>query len=91
MTFQDLKEMSPNSIFAFGEVIDNSTGINITGSGEMLRWVAVRGGIHDWAIYCHFADKTKEWIKDYGDKIFRESHIKKLVPCTDEAFKMYRY
>jgi hypothetical protein len=66
LTLQDLKELAPNSIFASGEILDNPEGVNMTGSGKMLRWVAVRGGIHDWAIYCHFADKTKEWIKNHG-------------------------
>jgi len=56
-----------------------------------LRWVAVRGGIADWAIYCHFSDKNWDWIRDSGDKVTMENHIRKLVPCTDEAFKRYRY
>jgi len=37
-------------------------------------------GIWDW-------DK----IRDQGDKIGSEKSIRRLVPCDDEAFKMYRY
>jgi hypothetical protein len=37
-------------------------------------------GVWDW-----------EKIAREGDKVNFENHIKKLVPCTDEAFKMYRY
>ena len=83
--------MAPRAIFALGESIDSPEGINMTNSGKLLRWVAVRGGIHDWAIYCHFVEKSYEWIKDYGDKVCSEEHIKKLIDCNDEAFKMYRY
>ena len=63
LTLQDLKNMKPNTIFARGESIDSPEGINMTNSGKILRWLAVRGGIHDWAIYCHFADKSYEWIR----------------------------
>ncbi len=61
------------------------------GSGKLLRWVAVRGGIHDWCIYCHYADKSVEWIKAQGDKVCIERNIKSCVPCDDESFAMYRY
>lgn len=37
-------------------------------------------GIWDW-----------QKIADEGDKISSENNIKKLVPCDEEAFKMYRY
>lgn len=91
LTLEDLKNMEPKTIIAKGEVLDSPIGINITNSGKMLRWVAVRGGIHDWCIYCHFANKSYEYIRASGDKIIFEENIKRLVPCTIEAFKMYRY
>ena len=56
-----------------------------------LRWVAVRGGIYDWCIYCHYSDKDENWIRKFGDKVYTKSHIKKLVPCDDEAFALYRF
>lgn len=91
LTLKDLKAMQPGTIFATGLTTDDEKGINMSRSGKALRWVAVRGGIWDWAIYTHFADKNEEWIKSRGDKVTFEKHIKKLVPCDDEAFKMYRY
>ncbi len=91
LTLEKLKAMQPNTIFASGVIVDNEKGINMTRSGKLLKWVAVRGGIWDWAIYCHWADKSWRWIKDSGDKVRFGNHIKKLVPCDDEAFKMYRY
>jgi len=91
LTLQKLKEMKPDTIFTQGEIIDSPEGINMTNSGRMLKWVAVRGGIHDWAIYCHFANNTYEWVYRFGDKVYSKGNIKKLVNCDDEAFKMYRY
>ena len=90
LTLKQLKKMQPG-IFASGTVSDNPTGINITNSGKLLRWVAVRGQIHDWAIYCYWADASEEYVKDHGDKVYSEKNIKKLVPCSDKAFEMYRY
>ena len=91
MTLQQLKDMEPDTIFATGTANDDPQGLFMANTNRQLRWVAVRGGIYDWAIYCHFADKDVEWIKRQGDKVGMESHIKKLVPCDDEAFEMYRF
>lgn len=91
LTPEQLKAMPSDDIFASGTAMDNEDGLFMANTGKKLRWVAVRGGIHDWAIYCHFADKREDWIRRHGDKVCDERHIKKLVPCNDEAFKMYRY
>lgn len=57
----------------------------------MLRWIAKRGNYHDWTIYLHWADKSWEWIEEAGDKPMSEVYIRRLVPCTDEAFAMFRH
>jgi hypothetical protein len=72
----------------------------------IVNWVAVRGGYHDWAIY-HSMDAnlepapyfdgdthlqaTDDQIERGGAKLRDQKKIKELVPCDDEAFKMYRY
>lgn len=91
LTVEQLKKMPADTIFAEGVAEDSPDELFMARSGLMLRWLAVRGGIHDWAIYCHFADRSRDWIRDYGDKVFGKEHIKKLVPCDKEAFAMYRY
>ena len=80
-----------SGIFAKGEIIDSPDGINMMNSGKQLKWVAVRGYIHDWAIYCHLADCSYKYIRDFGDKVHSKETIRKIVPCDDEAFKMYRH
>lgn len=91
LTLQQLKDMPDHTIFAHGTTIDAPDGINMANTGNQLRWIAKRGQIHDWAIYIHFAIYDEDYIKAHGDKVTNEHHIKKLVPCNDEAFGMYRY
>ena len=91
LTIVKLKEMKPNTIFLSGMSIDSPEGINMDRSGKMLHWVAIRGGIHDWAIYCGLQDWSKELVASNGNKVTFEETIKRLVPCDEEAFKMYRY
>lgn len=74
-----LEVMPPNTIFATGEIVDNPEGINMTNSGKILRWIAKRGWIYGWTI-----------LVREGDKVTGEHNIRKLVPCDDEAWKLYR-
>lgn len=89
LTLQQLKDMEPG-IFATGETTDDADGANMTGSGQELRWVATRGGIHDWAIYIQKADWSEKEIESNGDKVHNRETVKKLVLCDDEALNMYR-
>ena len=82
--------MKPNTIFRFAPSQNEQ---------RTFKWVAVRGGIHDWAIYTtlnaiplrDFWVADKEGIAKWGQKLYDEEMIKKLVPCNDEAFRMYRH
>ena len=77
LTIEDLKAMKPDTIFA-------------SGIKDGFRWVAVRGGIWDWAIYYQIPSWSNEEIARNGNKIHDNQTIKMLVPCDQEAFKMYR-
>ncbi len=91
LTIEDLDAMAHGQIFSHGVALDSPEELNITGSGNLLRWVTVRGAIGDWTIYYHEVKYSIEWIKDHGDKVIIEKHIRMLVPCTDAAFAKYRY
>lgn len=91
LTLEKLKELPKHEIFAAGTANDDPNGLFMANTNRELRWVAVTGEIGDWCIYCHFADKDSDWIKNHGDKVVMENHIKKLVSCDKEAFEMYRY
>jgi hypothetical protein len=91
LTFERLKKMAPYTIFVTGYAFDKQDDLFMANTGKKLRWIAVRGNYHDWAIYCHFAEHDEEWVRRHGDKVCLPNHIQKLVPCDSEAFKMYRY
>lgn len=92
LTIDKLKDMNPETIFAEGITSNDPAGIYMTDSNisRKLYWLAKRGAIHDWTIYIHWADKGRQFVIDAGDKVTDEANIKKLVPCDDEAYKMYR-
>jgi hypothetical protein len=90
LTLKKLKSMKEGEVFAEGLAEDSISGINMTNSLDMLRWIAVAGRNNDWAIYCHWEIHTVEYIKEHGDKVHNSATIRRLVPCTDEAFELYR-
>ncbi len=119
LTLQKLKEMNPDTVFARGQGLiihpwfNDETENLVNENGEpdkhgkyvKVNWVAIRGYIHDWAIY-HSLDAnlepaeslggfthleaSEERILRGGAKLRREDEIKKFVDCDDEAFEMYR-
>lgn len=91
LTLQQLKDMPPESIFATGIAMDTEDGLFMANTGKELRWVAQRGGYWDWAIYVHFSEHDEDYISRCGDKVHSDNNIKMLVPCDEEAFRMYRH
>jgi len=91
LTIEKFNEMPDGEIFGKGIVTDNPEGVNMTNSGDKLKWVAKKGGGDDWAIYIHQADSSTDYIKRYGDKVKGESNILKLIPCDKEVLKKYRF
>lgn len=113
LTIQKLKEMKPDTIFASGIGLIEHPWFNQAkkvleedGRSTKVKWVAIRGGIHDWAIYhsmdanicredyfdcdCHL-EASEGTVARCGAKVHKEETIKSLVPCDDEAFGMYRH
>lgn len=91
LSLKQLQDMPAHTIFATGETVNSPEGINMSNDGRSLRWVAKRGQIHDWAIYIGISSWDEQMIASNGDKVTGKDNIKKLVPCDDEAFGMYRY
>ncbi len=85
LTKEKLKQMKP------GEIIATGIGFYVEIIDMEIRWVAVRGGTYDWCIYYHRAEESIEYIKRSGDKMFTESVIKRLVPCDNKAWDLYRF
>ncbi len=90
MTIEQFEKI-PLGIFAKGEIIDDETGINLTRSHQILKWVAVKGFANDWAIYAHWATGSYDFVEVSGDKVQSKENIQKVVPCTDEVYARYRH
>lgn len=90
LTRKILEDMPSHTMFATGTALDTEGGLFMANTGKLLRWVAVRGEIQDWAVYAHFAHNDEQWVRSYGDKVGMEKHIKMCVPCDEEAYALYR-
>ncbi len=117
LTLKKLKAMKPDTIFGSAEGLiehpwfNNATKVSEDGALEedgrstKVRWVAIRGGYHDWAIYhsmdanicphdyfndqCHLSASI-ETIARSGAKLHNRDKIKEFVDCDEESLKMYR-
>lgn len=90
LTLDLFNQIPDGEIFACGYTIDNENGCNMTGNGQLLRWIAKKGGGNDWAIYIHLSEKPLDWIKQHGDKVTMKDNIMKLVNCSEEMLGRYR-
>lgn len=93
LTVERLSQIEPGRVFAQGTAFNNEEGLFMTANwpDKLLKWVAVKGeGYDDWAIYCDFAPCTNFQIKQTGQKVTNKENILKLVPSTEEAYKLYR-
>lgn len=117
LTIAKLKAMDASTVIATGVGLiehpwfNDATPVSEGGTLEddgcstKVKWVAIRGGIHDWCIYHSMdANITKadyfdnpehlkasdERILKYGAKLYQMDKVQKFVPCDEEALSMYR-
>ena len=90
LTLEIFTYLLQGEIFARGVTTDNVEGVNMSNSGKQLRWVAVKGWREDWCIYIHWATSEFDYVSKSGDKVINEVNIRKLIPCSDEVFQLYR-
>lgn len=86
--FDSIKE---DEVFATGYSIDSPEGANMSNSGRVLRWLAVKGYGKDFAVYIGLATQPDFYIKNNGDKVHDIHNLKKLLSCSDEVWKKYRH
>jgi hypothetical protein len=91
LTITQFNSIRCGGIIAKGVLPNSPDGIHMTFDGGDLKWIAVKGWGNDWAIYCHWAYHTDEYVLSSGDKVTLESNIKRCVPCNKPVFKLYRY
>lgn len=94
LSLSDLKHLIPG-IFDQGEIANADLPVPMVSvkenPGRRFKWCAVRGKIHDWAIYLLDDNYTYEQCRAIGQKTSSKDNITFLVPCTPEALEMYRY
>jgi len=78
-------------IFAFGTAPDSPEGLHMTGSGKLLKWVAVKGWIGDWSIYCGWSHQPSYEIASNGDKVHSIENIKNVIIIPEEILERYRH
>ena len=81
VTAKDVEQRQPGSILAAGLCPHK---------GEVMRYVAVRGGACDWAVYVGSTDSTEAEVASNGQKVFPEQRDFP-VRASKDALKLYRY
>lgn len=89
LTLEQFTALPDGEVFAASTVMDNANGINITGKLTLLKYVAVKGYVNDWALYVGPADWRYNYVKSNGDKVFSKT-AQKIIDCDDEVRERYR-
>lgn len=90
ITIAEFNAIPYGEIFDRGTATDNAEGINMTDSGNVLKWIAKKGGGDDWNIYVHFDGHDEAFIKKHGQKISDKDNVRKLITCDDQMMAKYR-
>lgn len=85
--FQNAK---PGAVFAIGNAPDSPEGLNMTGSGKTLFWVAVKGYVDGWRLYCSF-ESREYYTKEHGYKVMDFDNVLRVLAADDGMLKHYRY
>lgn len=87
LTLEKLEEFEVGFIFASGVSLEP-----LLFADAHIQWLAVKGqGGTEWTIKYHLAALGLENAAKRGFRCFPEAIIKRLVPCTNEAFRAYLY
>ena len=91
MTIDKFRRIKPGEVFEQGVIENTPDGIYMTDGGGTLKYVAVKGGFDDWALYVHWAYHSWEYVRNCGDKVISEHHIRRVVDCSNEVYIKYRF
>lgn len=78
--------------FRMGVFSDSPTGLYMTSEdhNKLIKFVAVKGGADDWAVYVGNIEDSYQQVALNGLKITSEDNIMRAVPCTDDVLRRYR-
>jgi hypothetical protein len=78
-----------NGIFAKGESVDNEDGLNATGTGREIHWIAIKGSDGKWAVYYAFSS-GEIFIRNYGEKLRDLSSLPNVLEVDSVVLSLYR-
>lgn len=90
-TLKQLTNLKPHIVFSSGIFINKRDTFALGNENALIRWIAKRGMINDWAIYYHLEIHSDKWILEHGFKLHEPTHIRNLVPCDEPMFLKYRH
>lgn len=77
-------------IFATGIAPDSPEGLNMTGGGRMLAWIAKKGEANDWCVYTHYSSHDIDFLSMQGDKVHDRKNIDNILLIDDYVWEKYR-
>ena len=90
LSWEDYLKIKPQQIFASGSAPDSPEGLHMTGSGKTLHWVAVKGCMQDWAMYCEWVEDPW-YIKNNGQKVYDKQNIQNVIRVDQRVMDQYRF
>lgn len=91
LTIEQLdNEINSGKVLAVGYAKDNPEGLFMTGSEKELHWVLKIGAVKDWCVYCHWSDRSTNFVLSQGDKVMDRNNINNILVITDEVWARYR-
>ena len=87
----------PDGVISSGILTDSGDGINIDGTGKLLRYVIYKYSAQDWRIYCLRNDTVKgmhpeeaeKLILNTGTSVTNPKHIKRAFNCSKKVLDLY--
>lgn len=90
LTYDEFVALPAFELFAHGMTNDKPGGLNIMGTGKSICWVAVKGKINDWAMYCGWSNNI-EHLMQFGDKVLDKTNITNVLKVDEQVLNCYRY
>ena len=89
LTMEMLNDALPGQMLLKGGIQDSPEGFFIDGTKQMLKWVAIIGGINDWCIYVSYLNLSCEELQKRGYKIMKDT-AKIVIDADKEVWERWK-
>ncbi len=91
LTLPILDGSKPGEVLHSGYVSDTYRGINMSGTGSVIRFVVKVGDIGDWCVYAGGMDDAVSDICFHGDKVQDRQNIANVIDFSGAVWERYRH